>query len=181
VPVKVFVQELQPARFAASFRLDNANQGIIMKNRIATYLIATYSILTGTSLPFHAQAQSEASALSAVSAMPVASVVVGASAAATAVLAVPVVLSTTGAVLVVKAVEVSARGTVYLLERASDGAAASVEIVGKGVAGVSVGAGTLVTVGVIGSGVILSAAGEVVAFIPNALGRALLHNERVTQ
>ena len=113
--------------------------------------------------------------------MPVASVVVGASAAAGAVLAVPVVLSTAGAVLVVKAVEVSARGTVYVLERASDGAAASVEIIGKGAVGVSVGAGTLVTVGVIGSGVILSAAGEVIAFIPNALGRALLHNERVTQ
>ena len=96
-------------------------------------------------------------------------------------LAVPVVLSTAGAVLVVKAVEVSARGTVYVLERASDGASASVEIIGKGVAGASVVAGTLVTVSVIGSGVVLSAAGEVIAFVPNALGRALLHNERVTQ
>lgn len=152
-----------------------------MKHRIATYLIAISLIITGTSVPFHAQAQSEASALSAFSAMPVASVVVGASAAAGAVLTVPVVLSTAGAVLVVKAVEVGARGTVYVLERASDGASASVEIIGKGLAGVSIGAGTLVTVGVIGSGVILSAAGEVIAFVPNALGRALLHNERITQ
>jgi hypothetical protein len=110
--------------------------------------------------------------------MPLASVVVGTSATAGAVLAVPVVLSTAGAVLVVKAVEVSARGTVYVLERASDGAAASVEVVGRGA---SVAVGTSVTVGVIGAGVVLSAAGEVIAFIPNALGRALLHNEQVTR
>ena len=33
---------------------------------------------------------------------------------------------------------------------------------------------------IIGAGVVLSAAGEAIAFIPNALGRALLHNERVS-
>jgi hypothetical protein len=110
----------------------------------------------------------------------VASVVVGASAAAGAVVAVPVVLSTAGAALVVKVVEVSARGTVYVLERASDGARASIEVVGKGLAGASVVAGTLVTVSVIGAGVVLSAAGQAIAFIPNELGRALLHNERLT-
>ena len=31
----------------------------------------------------------------------------------------------------------------------------------------------------IGTGIVLSAAGEVLAFIPNAMGQALLHNERV--
>jgi len=36
-----------------------------------------------------------------------------------------------------------------------------------------------VVVSVAGTGVILSAAGEAIAFIPNAMGRALLHNERV--
>ena len=81
---------------------------------------------------------------------------------------------------VVKAVEVGALSTVYVLERASDGARASVEVAGRGVANASVALGTLVTVSVIGSGVILSAAGEAIAFVPNALGRALLHNERLT-
>jgi hypothetical protein len=42
-------------------------------------------------------------------------------------------------------------------------------------------AGTAVVVSVVGAGVVLSAAGEAIAFIPNALGRALLHNERLTQ
>ncbi len=150
-----------------------------MKKQFATFLIAACAALTGVAIPMDAKAQSDASALSALSALPLASVVV-ASASVGSVVAVPLVLSTAGAVLVVKAVEVSARGTVYLLERASDGAVASIEIVGKGVGAASMAAGTLVTVSVIGAGVVLSAAGQVIAFIPNALGRALLHNERLT-
>ena len=130
-----------------------------------------------------ARAQSEASL--ALSALPVASVVAGASVGAAAVSVVPVALSVAGTTLVVKAVEVTARGTVYLLERASDGAQASVEVVGRAasglVAGAVIGVGTVVTVSVIGTGVLLSTAAEVLAFIPNELGRALLHNERVTQ
>lgn len=125
-----------------------------------------------------AQAQSEASV--ALSALPVASVLgaasVGAGASA-AVIAVPAALSVAGSVLVVKAVEVTAEGTVYLLERASDGARASVRVATQA-AGVSlIGVGTAVTVSVVGAGVILSAAGTVLAFIPNELGRALLHSE----
>lgn len=130
-----------------------------------------------TSAP--ARAQSEASA--ALSLLPVASVVATASVGAAAVSAVPVALSTAGAVLTVKAVESTARGTVYVLERASDGARASVEVAGRAASGVVVGVGTVVAVSVIGTGVLLSAAGEVLAFIPNELGRALLHNERVTR
>ena len=115
--------------------------------------------------------------------LPVASVVVagvGASTAAGASVAAPVILSTVGAVFLVKVVEVTARGTVYVLERASDGARVSVEIVGKGVKASAVGVGASVTVSVIGSGMVLSALGEAIAFIPNELGKALLHNERIT-
>ena len=123
-----------------------------------------------------ARAQSEASA--ALSMLPVASVVGTASvasAAAGAVVAVPAALSVGGAVLTVKAVEASATGTVYQLERVSDGAQASVRLAGRAAHGV----GTVVACSVIGTGVVLSAAGEVLAFVPNALGRALLHNERL--
>ncbi|WP_066253523.1 hypothetical protein [Hydrogenophaga flava] len=101
-------------------------------------------------------------------------------AGAAAVSAVPAALAVSGAVLVVKAVEVSARGTVIVLERASDGARASVELSGRAASGVVAGVVTLVAVSVIGAGVVLSAAGEVLCFIPNELGRALLHNERLT-
>ena len=151
-----------------------------MKKQFATILIAACATLAGAALPFHAQVQSEASA--ALSLLPVASVVGAASvagSAASAVVALPAALSVAGAVLTAKAVEVSADGTVYLLERASDGAQASVRLLGRAANGASLAAGTAVTVSVIGSGVVLSAAGEVLAFVPNALGRALLHNERL--
>jgi hypothetical protein len=84
-------------------------------------------------------------------------------------------------VLVVKTVEASAAGTVYLLERVSDGAQASVEVSGKVADGVSTAVGTTVTVSAIAAGVVLSAAGAVIALIPNEIGKALLHNERVSR
>jgi hypothetical protein len=159
----------------------------IMKNQIAASLasfslaslMATGVLLAGMCASFNAQAQSEVSAVSALSALPMASVVVGASAAG-AVLAVPVVLSATGAVLIVKTVESTVRGTLYVLERASDGARVSIEVLGRGVAGASLIAGASVVVSVVAAGTVLSAAGEAIAFVPNALGRALLHNERLT-
>lgn len=147
-----------------------------MKHRITTYLIAACAALTGATASFDVKAQSEASALSAVSAMPLASVVAGGS----AVVALPLVLSTAGTVLVVRAVEVSATGTVYLLERASDGSQVSVSVLSGGAVALSASVATLITVSVIGAGTVLSAAGEVLAFIPNAVGRALLYNQRLT-
>lgn len=152
----------------------------IFKRSWVAYALAFSAALSLATAP-KAYAQSEASLV--LSALPVASVVVagaGASAAAGAVVAVPVILSTAGAVLVVKAVESTARGTVYVLERASDGARASIELTGKAVQGTSIVAGTAVTVSVIGAGVVLSALGQAIAFIPNELGRSLLHNERLT-
>ena len=141
--------------------------------------LAAAALVLGLVAGAPARAHGEASAVSAVSALPLASVVVGTGAAASAVAAVPVVLSTAGAVLVVKTVESTVRGTVVVLERASDGAQASIELGARAAGGVSLAAGTVVMVSVIGAGVVLSAAGEVIAFIPNALGRALLHNERM--
>ncbi len=126
-----------------------------------------------------ARAHSEASA--ALSLLPVASVIGTASVGASAVVAVPVALSSAGAVLTVKAVESTARGTVYVLEQASDGARVSVEVSGRAAAAASIGVGTVVTVSVVGTGILLSAVGEVLAFIPNELGRALLHNEQATR
>jgi hypothetical protein len=153
----------------------------LLRKSVMALLAAGTALLIATHSP-KAFAQSEASLV--LSALPIASVVVvgaGASAAAGAVIAVPVVLSTAGAVLVVKTIESTARGTVYVLERASDGARASIELTGKAVGGASMVAGSVVTVSVIGAGVILSAVGEAIAFIPNELGRALLHNERLTK
>jgi hypothetical protein len=146
-----------------------------MKRKIVAFVLAA-----GTLASTATHAHGELSTLSALSMLPVASVVYGASVAAGAVIALPVALSAAGAVLVVKSVEVGARSSVYVLERASDGAVASVEVMHRGVHHASIAVGTTVVVSVIASGVILSAAGEAIAFVPNALGRALLHNEQLT-
>lgn len=122
-----------------------------------------------------------ASEVSAISALPIASVVIAGGAASAAVVALPVALSVSGAVLVVKSVELSARGALCVLERASDGVQVSVEIAARGVERTSMVVGTTVQVAVIGTGAVLSIAGEAIAFVPNEIGRALLHNERVTQ
>jgi hypothetical protein len=93
--------------------------------------------------------------------------------------AVPASMLVGGAALSVVSVTALAEGTLIVLERASDGARASV-LLGSSVAGgLSVIAGTTVVVTALATGWLLSAAGQVIAFIPNELGRALLHNERV--
>jgi hypothetical protein len=157
-----------------------SHQELFMKSLVFLRRVVLVSgLLMALSAP--ARAQSEASV--GLSMLPVASVVasgVAASGAVAAVSALPVALSVGGAVLTVKAVEASATGTVYLLERASDGARVSVEVSGRAASAAAIGVGSLVTVSVIGTGVVLSTAAEVLAFVPNELGRALLHNERIT-
>ena len=120
------------------------------------------------------------SALSILPLASVASVAVVGSGASAAVVAIPLALSVGGATLVVKSVEVSARGTVCVLERVSDGASATLEFSGRSAERASLVVGRSVEVSVVGAGVVLSTLGGVIAFIPNELGRALLHNERLT-
>lgn len=149
-------------------------------SRFSTVLAAAMLVCTLAGTPQPAQAQSEASVV--LSVLPVASVVGAASAVgvgASTVASLPLALSVGGAVLVIEAVEASAHSTVYLLKRASDGAQVSVQVSGHAVSATAYGVGTVITCSVLASGVILSAAGEVLAFIPNALGRALLHDERL--
>lgn len=135
------------------------------RTRLGRYALAllTAACLTAA-LP--ARAQSEMSELSALSLLPVAVSV-----------AAPVAVLSAGAVLTVKAVEVSGRGTVWIVERASDGARTSIRFTGQAVAV----AGTAVLVTALSTGWVLSAAGAAIAFVPNELGRALLHDERITR
>lgn len=146
---------------------------MVVKKIANKWLLA--AALSAAMLPV-ARAQSDASLL--LSALPVASVVVAGSAAAQASAEV-VALSIDGAVLVVKGVQASARGTVLVLERVSDGAVASIEIAAVGASTAAYSVGATVAVSVIGAGAILSVAGEVIAFVPNKVGEALLYNERL--
>ena len=137
-----------------------------MKNFIARSFLAL-AVCSAVLRPAHAHGPSEASALSA---LPVALSV-----------AAPVMLLSAGAMLTVVAVEASAEGTVWVLERASDGAQASVTLSAQAVGGLSVAAGTAVVVTAFSAGWVLSAAGEAIAYIPNEIGKALLYSERVTR
>jgi hypothetical protein len=81
------------------------------------------------------------------------------------------------AALTVVAVETASEATVWVLERASDGARFSLRLG----AGASAVVGGTVVVSTIAAGWLLASAGEALCFIPNELGRALLHDERITR
>ena len=126
-----------------------------------------------------ARAQSEISI--AVSAAPVVLSVGAVSATGVVLSAIPAGILSAGVTLVVVSVEVVGGATVWVLERASDGARISLKVAGKLAEGAAVSVGAAVTVSVIGAGTLLSAAGQVIAFIPSEIGKALLYNEQVTR
>lgn len=120
-------------------------------------------------------------ASAAVSVAPVALSIAAVSATGVALSALPVGLLSAGMTLIVVGVEVVGGATVWVLERVSDGLRISIKTAGRLAEGVVVSTGTAVTVSVIGAGTILSAAGEVIAFIPSEIGKALLYNEQVSR
>ena len=89
----------------------------------------------------------------------------------------PVVLLSGAGALGVVAVEASADGAVWVLERASDGARLSVRVAGTA----SVAVGSSVQVTALAAGWVLSQGGRVLALVPNALGQALLHHQQVAR
>ncbi len=135
------------------------------RRRICAWACAL-GVLLPSAMPVHAHGVDPSTASSALSMLPLAVSV-----------AAPASLLVGGVALAVVAVETSARGTVLILERASDAARMSVELAGHA----SLAVGALVTVSVIGSGWVLSQAGKAVLFIPNEIGISLLYNERVTR
>lgn len=132
--------------------------------RLKAVSIVAAALLIGAANP--ARAHGAASELSAVSLLPVAVVV-----------AAPSLVLAAGVGLTVVAVEASAEGTLWVLERASDGVRLSLRVAGGSVLAV----GTAVVATTLSTGWILSAAGHAIAFIPNEIGASLLYNERVTR
>lgn len=130
--------------------------------------LAAAALLAGALVT--ARAHPNASDASALSALPIAVSV-----------AAPVMLLSAGVTLTVVAVEASAAGTVWVLERASDGARMSVTLGAQVAGGLSLAAGTAVVVSAFSAGWVLSVAGRAIAYIPNEIGTALLYNERVTR
>ena len=128
--------------------------------RVAAKFVAVGALLSCVIAPFAAYSQNDPSVHSEVSGIPVASVVGGSLGASEAL---PLVFSAAGATLVIKSVEASAKGMVYMVERISDGARASVEVSGKVADGVS------------------TAVGTVIALIPNEIGQRPAGDAAVAQ
>lgn len=91
--------------------------------------------------------------------------------------AAPSMLLAGGVALTVVAVEASAAGTVWVLERASDGARFSLQLAG----GAVVAVGTGLAVVALSTGWVLSEAGRALCFVPNEIGASLRYNEQVTR
>jgi hypothetical protein len=85
-----------------------------------------------------------------------------------------------GAQLIVVSVQASATGTVWVLERASDGARIVLRVSGDVARGASIGAGAALSVTALSAGWLLVASGEALCFVPNELGLTLMHNQRLT-
>ena len=145
----------------------------IMKNlnrRSFLSALLAAPLLGGATQAYAQNGLSDASVASALSlALPVASMAVT-----------PVMILSAGEVLTVTAVEASARGTVWVLERASDGVRASLELGANALAASMVTVGTVIVVTALSGGWLLSAAGEALCFVPNALGQSLFYSERIT-
>lgn len=95
--------------------------------------------------------------------------------------AAPAAIVISGAAFTVVVIEALAEGTVWVLERASDGARFSVRFGSEALGASAVAVGTVVVTTVVAAGCVLSVAGEAIAFVPNELGRALIHDERITR
>lgn len=134
-----------------------------------TFSQTAIALLLAASLG-QASAHSDAADLSILSGLPVVISV-----------AAPLMVLSAGATLTVVAVQALATGTEWVLERASDGARASMKLSTQAAAGTSMVAGTAVLVTAVSTGWVLSSASRVIAFVPNEIGAALLHNEKVTR
>ncbi len=143
------------------------------------FILSSLALALSSSLPAQAHGPSDASAV--LSLAPVVLSVGAVSATGVALSALPAGILSAGVALTVVSVQVVGNTTVWVLERASDGARISLKASGKLAEGVVVSTGAAVAVSVIGAGTVLSVAGEVIAFIPNEIGKALLYNEQVSR
>lgn len=133
-------------------------------------LIALCAAALFVASPTWSRAHGGLSEASALSALPVAVSV-----------AAPAMLLVGGAALGVVAVQASATGTVWILERASDGARATLHFSAHAAGASLATVGTAVVVTALSTGWLISAAGQAIAFVPNQIGASLLYNERVTR
>lgn len=80
--------------------------------------------------------------------------------------------------VVIGSVEAAGEGIVIVLKGASEAGGASIQMSAKAAEGLSLAAGTVVSVVALSTGHMLVMSGKAIAFIPNELGKALLHHSK---
>ncbi|MES2148575.1 MAG: hypothetical protein V4508_02165 [Pseudomonadota bacterium] len=86
-------------------------------------------------------------------------------------------VAASGTVLV-ESVETAGDASLLVLAGASNAGRAAVRLSGRAARGASNLAGSAISVVALSTGFVLVAAGQVIAFIPNEMGKALLHHSR---
>ena len=81
--------------------------------------------------------------------------------------------------VVVASVETVGEGIVIVLKGASEAGGASIQMSTQAAKGLSLAAGTVVNVVALSTGHMLVLSGKAIAFIPNELGKTLLHHSKV--
>ncbi|MDQ2820094.1 MAG: hypothetical protein M3Y65_06820 [Pseudomonadota bacterium] len=82
-------------------------------------------------------------------------------------------------IVIVESVEVTGGASMVVLAGASNAASATLRLSGRAIEGASIVAGASVVVMAVSTGYVLVSAGQVLAFVPNELGKSLLHHSRV--
>ena len=80
--------------------------------------------------------------------------------------------------VVVDSVEVAGDASLLVLAGASDAGRAAIRLSGRAARGASLAAGTGVSLVALSTGYLLVSAGNIICFVPNELGKALLHHSR---
>lgn len=81
--------------------------------------------------------------------------------------------------VIVASVEAVGEGIIIVLKGASEAGSASIQLSAQAAQGLSLAAGTVVSIIALSTGHVLVLAGKALAFIPNELGKALLHHSEV--
>ena len=81
--------------------------------------------------------------------------------------------------LVVDTVKTAADGVTVVLKGSTQAASATIKLSGKGVEKLALASGAVVEVSALTTGYLLVSAGQVLAFIPNEIGNALMHHQKI--
>ncbi len=86
---------------------------------------------------------------------------------------------TASGIIVVESVKLVGDSTVVVLKNSVDGSRATLQLSGNIIKNGAIISGAVIETSAVATGHLLISAGKVIAFIPNEIGKALIHHEQV--